>query len=149
MRKLFFVTSLLLSSLLHGQSLVAAGGSVDDRFSYSIGEVYIQTTLDSSRIITAGFHQPNLWGVVLIEHPMIKARIFPNPTSSIVTLEVIGNIGGKSFILTSPEGKVLVSLPILSERSDITLDAYAAGAYNLSIVEADKIISNYRIIKVK
>lgn len=149
MRKLFFVTSLLLSSLLHGQSLVAVAGSVDDRFSFSIGEVFIQTTLDSSRMITAGFHQPNLWGVVIVEHPLIKARIFPNPTSSIVTLEVFGAIGGKSYILTSPEGKVLVSLPVVSERSEISMDGYAAGAYNLSIIESDNLIANYRIIKVK
>jgi len=148
-----YLTTTLLSlipALVFSQSLISSSGSVDSRFSYSLGEVLISTTADTARIITAGFHQPNLWGVVVVEHPEIRARVYPNPTSSRVTLELLNMLPlGKTLLLTGSDGKILYNAPIAAAMTDISFDSYPAGTYTLSISEAGKIIANYRIIKVK
>jgi hypothetical protein len=149
MRLILLSSLLIIHSAIFGQTLISSAGSVNSQFSYSLGELFIVTASDSSKMVSAGFHQPNLWGVAVMEHPEIKARIFPNPTNSQITLEVYGVQAGRKFVLTSPDGRVLLILPLNQERTVIPFDNYAAGTYNLTITELDKIIANYRIIKVK
>ena len=148
-----YLTTTLLSfipALVFSQSLISSSGSVDSRFSYSLGEVLISTTADTARIITAGFHQPNLWGVVVVENPGIRARVYPNPTSSRVTLELLNMLpSGKTLLLTGSDGKILYNSPITAEMTELSFDSYPTGTYTLSISESGKIIANYRIIKVK
>ena len=146
----FSILLLFFGFSLKSQTLISSGGSVDNRFSYSLGEVLISTTADTARIITAGFHQPNLWGVAVVENPGIRARVYPNPTSSRVTLELLNMLPlGKTLLLTGSDGKILYNSPITAEMTDISFDSYPAGTYSLSISEAGEIIANYRIIKVK
>lgn len=149
MRNSFFLVLVIFGPMLFGQSLTSSAGSVNAQFSYSLGEVFILTSSDSSRIVTAGFHQPNLWGVAVVENPQIKARVFPNPTNSLVTIDFEEVKQGRTLVLTSSLGQVLTSISVNEQQINIPFDGYAAGTYNLTVLEFDRIIANYRIIKVK
>lgn len=149
MRRSILVILVAFGPVLFGQSVISSAGSTSAQFSFSLGEVFIITSADSTRMVTAGFHQPNLWGVSVVEHPEIKARVFPNPTNSLVTIEFEELKEGRIMILTNSLGQVLNSIPATEHKIILPFDVYAAGTYSLTVLEFDRVIANYRIIKLK
>jgi len=73
-------------------SLVSSSGNTFSSgnviMDFSLGEVVITTHLNSSNILTQGFHQEILKVTTQVVNIDIKTKVFPNPTTSSLTIEL-------------------------------------------------------------
>ncbi len=85
-------TNCLSQSLSHQVLVPGAGLATDGKITLSqtIGEVMVKATGDFYYLLTQGFQQPTFKNHDTID--IIKGvRVFPNPVSDFVTIEIIGD----------------------------------------------------------
>ena len=76
----------------------------------------------------------------------LSVKLYPNPTAG--TLQVDMDVAVDALVLRAASGRVILKLtdPASSERLDLT--QYAAGIYQLSLMDDGAVIRTERIIKV-
>ncbi len=112
-------------------------------FSYTIGESVITTLTGNSRILTQGFHQPELC-MPVSTHNLDLAdwdiEVFPNPTADILTVryatEKSRPLHATVFNLY---GQVLIANQVLSQPGGTIIDCAALqpGVYLLHLQDGD------------
>ena len=91
--------------------------------SYSIGEVYYNTTLNSNSVITQGIQQP--YEIYLIsgignEKDVMLITAFPNPTSTVLKLLIQDiKLDGLNYKLYDLLGKEILSGDITSNQTEV------------------------------
>jgi hypothetical protein len=60
-------------------------------------------------------------------------RVFPNPTSTYVTIEVPAHVVGKKIALHDLNGKLILETVLVSTNQTIDMEGYAKGSYYLKI----------------
>ncbi len=104
-------------------------------YAYTIGEPFIFTLTATSKIITQGFHQPDLCLPVLTNDLDINAwelEIYPNPASNLIHIrysnEQKGLLSAQVFDLL---GRPVMQNIALDQPDDSTLDCsnWQAGVY--------------------
>lgn len=119
--------------------------------SYSIGEVYYNTTTTSSSVITQGIQQP--YEIYLIsgvgnEKDVQLITAFPNPTSStikIVTQDI--KIDGLNYKLYDLLGKEILSGDIRSNQTELDLNNLMPEVYFIKVFRYNSTIKYFKIIK--
>ena len=81
----------------------------------------------------------------IIENDEIKYVLFPNPTSSHITLKVNNQLIGAVYIICDNMGKMVMSGQIKSENFIIELDNLSNGIYLFSIGDNNK--QTFKVIK--
>ena len=159
-RKKTMLTLLLLAgmsiSALHAQqSANAAGGDATGSggsASYSLGQVVYTAVSGSSGTSNQGVQQPYEFFVTgITETPGIGLEVsaFPNPTPAILNLKIEGgkDLTGMSYQLFDVTGKQLIARQVSANLSQIAMQNFASGTYMLRVLENQKTIQSFTIIK--
>lgn len=144
----------LISNRSYCQSnTVASGGNGSGSggtVSFSIGQIDYISSAGSTGTINQGVQQP--YEIFLTNGidefgQNINVSIGPNPTIDILNIYVNEQLDDIYFKLIDLNGKELSSKQKLNQHAQIDLSAYPVGNYQLSIIQYDKIIQSYKILK--
>jgi hypothetical protein len=119
--------------------------------SYSIGEVYYNTTTKPNSVITQGIQQP--YEIYLIsgignEKDVQLITTFPNPTSStikIVTHDI--KIDGLNYKLYDLLGEEILSGDITSNQTELDLNNFMPAVYFIKVFRYNSTFKYFKIIK--
>jgi hypothetical protein len=154
MKKLFFLlifSPLFVLGQVTSPSLVSSSGdsysNSNVNMDFSIGEVVIETH-QNNEILTQGFHQ----GVLKIQTGVSEldfvTKVYPNPTTNIVIVELEKDISGE-ILIYDINGKLMISDKLDNERiKQFDFSKFSQGNYLLHINIKDK-LDIYKIQKIK
>jgi hypothetical protein len=129
-----------------GGDATGSGGSV----AYSIGQIVYTTSTGTTGTVAQGVEQAyEIYSVGIIETALnISLSIFPNPTSDFLTLKVEDyNNEALSYNLIDEQGKLILSEQITNQETQVSMSVLARGSYFINIVQANKKIQSFKIIK--
>ncbi len=128
----------------------AVGGS---SLSFTIGEAATTTLSNSSYKITQGFQQPsyNTTSINEVENPIYDLSIYPNPTSSVITIlnNGITFSNNTKLFLIDVLGRKLIEQPLNDNQTLIDLQQLSAGTYFIVIDENGFNSFTHKITKVQ
>ena len=154
MKKLFFLlifSPLFVLGQVTSPSLISSSGdsysNSNVNMDFSIGEVVIETH-QNNEILTQGFHQ----GVLKIQTGVSEldfvTKVYPNPTTNIVIVELEKDISGE-ILIYDINGKLMISDKLDNERiKQFDFSKFSQGNYLLHINIKDK-LDIYKIQKIK
>jgi len=115
---------------------------------YTLGEIAIETYTNGSTILTQGFHQEILKITIQVEDISIKTKIYPNPTTDLLIIELEKNVIA-DILVYDINGKIVVKDKFNDEKQkQLDFSFLTQGNYLLHINIADK-QSVYQINKSK
>ena len=121
------------------------GGVIMD---YTLGEIVVETHANSTTILTQGFHQGVLNVTTSVENFDIKTKIYPNPTTNFIIIELEKNVNAE-LLVYDINGKIVIKDKLNEERQkQLDFSFLTQGNYLLHINIADK-QSVYQINKSK
>lgn len=134
------------NTLSSGGQAIGAGGTS----SYSIGIIDYISSDGSGGQVSQGLQQPFELFVTEVNGPeeAISARIFPNPSSDGVMVEVpeAGNMGFR-FCFTDLNGKEIAQGTVTDNQTFIPLSGISAGSYFITIYRDDVKAKTFQLIK--
>jgi hypothetical protein len=148
--------AIVSSSLKAQQGNVAAGDNAtgtNGSITYSIGQLdYINTSTASAKI-TEGLNQPyEIYVVTGIDEAAINLNfnVYPNPSADHVTLtaEILNN-QQLNYILIDGQGKRLSREKLTSNSTVIPMGELASGIYFIQVLDNDREIKSFKVIKKK
>ena len=153
---LFFLTFLLSFSVnaqtshqvlsASGGDATGSGGSV----AYSVGQIVYTTSTGTTGSVAQGVEQAyEIYSVGIKETALnISLSVFPNPTSDFLTLKVQDyNNEALSYNLLDEQGKLVLNEQITTQDTQIAMSTLARGSYFINIVQTNKQIQTFKIIK--
>lgn len=133
--------------------VISSGGdhftTANAQVSWTLGEVVTETVAAGSSQVTQGFHQTNLTITALDDVDQnFTVKIYPNPTTNLVTVEFPETPDVYQLDLTDANGRSLSSKKEVIHRSELDMSRLAAGIYFLRILTADQeTLQTYQITK--
>ena len=113
----------------------------------TVGEVMIET-FSNNTILTQGFHQGILKVNTSVENIDIKTKIYPNPTTNFIIIELEKNVNA-DILVYDINGKIVIKDKLNDEqKKQLDFSFLNQGNYFLHINIADK-KSVYQINKSK
>ena len=129
-----------------GSDATGIGGSA----AYSVGQIVYTTSTGTTGSVAQGVEQAyEIYSVGIKETALnISLSVFPNPTSDFLTLKVEDyNNETLSFDLLDEQGKLILNEQITNQDTQIAMSTLARGAYFINIVQTNKQIQTFKIIK--
>jgi len=115
---------------------------------YTLGEIVVETQTNTTTILTQGFHQDNLSVHTLTHNLNIKTKVYPNPTSNILIIELDKNIDGELLVYDT-NGKLVITDKLVDQKQkQLNFSSLKQGNYFLHINGANR-KSVYQINKSK
>ena len=151
---LIVLFSIKFTGLIAQNTTAATGGEATGNggiVSYTIGQTFINVNTGDSGYIIEGVQQPYEISITLIKNsedtnPDIK--IYPNPTSSYLNLNVGNNYTvDMSYKLYDADGKKIQSNDINNKGVHIKMGTYSPGTYFLKVFKGKNEIKVFKIIK--
>ncbi|MBI3133058.1 MAG: T9SS type A sorting domain-containing protein [Bacteroidetes bacterium] len=143
MKKLFGVLICSVSVTAFNQSLtptvVASSGDFFSgsaaSLSWTLGEVVTDTYIGTNNQLTQGFQQPEIRFLTVEDLAVeITMNLYPNPTTSEVSLEIKNNTETLSILIHDVTGKLMYNGLYQPETiQKIDLSTYANGIYLMQI----------------
>lgn len=159
MNKLLISCCLLLSAsiceVLGQQHVIASAGShsASDhaQISWTLGQVVSGSSYTNSNLITSGFHHGGeIVSVVASHSPLgLQVRIYPNPTSDLLSIQPPSGSYQGSYQLIAPQGHLVMDereVNFAMERT-IEMGHLPEGMYLLRISIDHQPIQQLKIIK--
>ena len=147
---LFFCPILLFGQVTSPTLISNSGGSFATNtiiMDFSIGELAVQT-LQNNEILTQGFHQEVLKIGTLINELEILTKIYPNPTSKLLFIELKKESDG-DILMYDIKGKLVLQDKFQNQKiKQLDISTYSPGNYLLHINVANK-NSVFKIEKFK
>ena len=154
---LFVFLAFLLSFSAIGQTahqvLSATGGDASGTggsVAYSVGQIVYSTSTGTTGSVAQGVEQAyEIYSVGIKETTLnISLSVFPNPTSDFLTLKVEDyNNEALSYNLIDEQGKLILSKQITNQETQVAMSTLARGSYFINIVQTNKQIQTFKIIK--
>jgi hypothetical protein len=132
-----------------GGEATGSGGTV----SFSVGQLVCETDEGSNGSIAPGVQQPyeisetssdpnNVLDIAL------EYKIYPNPTTDVLTL-TIDNVNNKqmSYFLYNSNGTLIENKEIKDNETIIDMSNYVSSMYFLKIMEGQRELKTFKIIK--
>ena len=129
-----------------GGDATGSGGSV----AYSVGQIVYTTSTGSTGSVAQGVEQAyEIYSVGIKETSLnISLSVFPNPTSDFLTLKVDDyNNEALNYTLLDEQGKLVFNEQITTQDTQVAMSTLARGSYFINIVQANKKIQTFKIIK--
>jgi hypothetical protein len=144
-----------LTGLLAQESVNATGGNASGSggsVSYSVGQVAHQTHAGTNGSVAEGVQQPYEISVVSAIKEAIGINLsvtaYPNPTTDHLTLSIDEfELSDLAFHLYDINGRVLQNGKITSDRTSIAMGNLAPATYYIKVVQDNKEIKTFKIIK--
>jgi hypothetical protein len=150
---LAFLLSFSVNAQTSHQVLSATGGDASGSggsVAYSVGQIVYTTSTGTSGSVAQGVEQAYEISSVGIKETAlnISLSVFPNPTSDFLTLKVQDyNNEALSYNLLDEQGKLVLNEQITNQETQIAMSTLARGSYFINIVQANKKIQTFKIIK--
>lgn len=144
-----------LSTLSAQESVNATGGDASGSggsASYSVGQVVYTTNTGTSGSVAQGVQQPIEISVVtgIEEANVIKLSVsaYPNPAIDHLTLSISEfDISNLSCQLYDMQGKLLQTKKLTGTETQIDMSTYVASAYYVKVIQGNREIKTFKIIK--
>ena len=150
---LAFLLSFSVQAQTSHQVLSATGGDASGSggtVAYSVGQIAYTTSTGTTGSVAQGVEQAyEIYSVGIKETALnISLSVFPNPTSDFLTLKVEDyNNEALSYNLLDEQGKLVLNEQIITQDTQVAMSTLARGAYFINIVQANKKIQTFKIIK--
>lgn len=150
---LSFLFSFSMKAQTSHQVLSASGGDatgIGGSAAYSVGQIVYTTSTGTTGSVAQGVEQAyEIYSVGIKETALnISLSVFPNPTSDFLTLKVQDyNNEALSYNLLDEQGKLILNEQITNQDTQIAMSTLARGAYFINIVQTNKQIQTFKIIK--
>ncbi len=155
---LLFTTTLLafsITGLKAQQAVIVTGGNAlgsGGNVSYSVGQVNYITNTGNNGSVAEGVQQPFEISVVIgIEEAKeitLLCSAYPNPTNDYLILKIGGVLNTQCIaLLYDIKGKLIENQNIVSKETFIAMRTLAPSIYFLKIINNDKEIKTFKIIK--
>jgi hypothetical protein len=148
----FFLS--LITTIRAQQGTVASGGDASGTggsVNYSIGQTDYITETGSTGSVAQGLQQPyEIYVVTGIENTAINlsATVYPNPAVDLVTLSITeAPTGNMTFILCDVQGKIIKQEKLNGPQTVISMSELGKAAYLIKVLNNDKEIKTFKIIK--
>lgn len=125
-----------------------SGGSM----SYTVGQVAYTTNSGTDATEAQGVQQPFEISVVtgIDDAKVISLEfvVYPNPTTDFIKLKTGDyDVENVKYVLYNIGGQILESNQIQSNETNISMQAYKPSTYFLKVVDNNKVIKTFKIIK--
>ena len=154
MRTLLFFILITCVPGLFAQQVVATSGSTftssTGSISFTIGEGVAKTLTNGDKTLTQGFHQTNISVSIISELKDLgfNISVFPNPVSDELTLQLgEENIPGLQYLLCDMDGKLIYLKKLKGSVTKITFAQLPAGLYIIKVLEGNKELKTFKVIK--
>ena len=151
---LIIASLLFLSTDLYAQqNTVGSGGDISGSggsISYSVGQIDYSSSTTTQGNINQGVQQPFEFFDLLTtieENQLFKFSLFPNPTNDFIIIKTLGTTSELTFNLYDSKGRLIKQDLINSEQTSIDARNLSGGSYQLSIINQNRIIQSFKIIK--
>ena len=150
---LAFLLSFSVNAQTSHQVLSATGGDATGSggtVAFSVGQIVYTTSTGTTGSVAQGVEQAYEISSVGIKETAlnISLSVFPNPTSDFLTLKVQDyNNEALSYNLLDEQGKLVLNEQITTQDTQIAMSTLARGSYFINIVQANKKIQTFKIIK--
>ncbi len=140
---------------LHAQEAIpAAGGNASGSggsVSYSVGQVVYTTNTGTNGSVAQGVQQNYAISITTgldAKGINLEYTAYPNPTTDNLTLKVENHENRDlSYLLYNMNGKLLESKKLTGNKTTITMENLVPAAYFLKIINYQKGIKTFKIIK--
>ena len=150
---LAFSLSFSVQAQTSHQVLSATGGDASGSggtVAYSVGQIVYTTNTGNTGSVAQGVEQAYEISSVGIKETAlnISLSVFPNPTSDFLTLKVEDyNNEALSYNLLDEQGKLVMNEQITNQDTQVAMSSLARGAYFINVLQANKKIQTFKIIK--
>jgi hypothetical protein len=149
------ITLLVTQGLFSQASLNGGGGKATGNggsSSFSIGQTFVETQIDTSGVVSQGVQQPYEWLTLEIKDSVIAKHfdlnLYPNPTSGKINLIYNGNLPNDLIALIyDSNGKLLKEERVAEKQTSFDITTWPVGVYYLRINAGNQKIITYKIIK--
>jgi len=152
---LVVLTVSALTGIQAQQTIAAAAGNISvssGSVSYTIGQVVYSTVRGSNGSAAQGVQQPFeisiVTGIDQAELIHILSSVYPNPTEDFLTL-MTENCDPKElwYQLSDQNGRLLEYSKVTGNRTRILMSDYLPAVYFIKVLENQKEIKTFKIIK--
>jgi hypothetical protein len=152
---ILFILGVGLTGLYAQEVIPASGGDATGSggtSSYSIGQIVYTTHNGTNGSAAQGVQQPYEISVVTgleeVDGITLQSKTYPNPASSYITLKVDNNdLQNLSYQLFDMNGRLLDNKIIIDPETRFDLNNMVSGTYFLKLIQNNKEIKNFKIIK--
>lgn len=148
-------TFLLFGGIISAQeNTVAAGGEATGSggsASYTVGQVVYTTNTGTNGSTTQGVQQPyEITATTGVDETSINLEmiVYPNPTTDYLTLKIQSEeFKSMSYQLIDMQGKIIESEKLTTNTTSIKMEGLPKSTYIVNIIENNKPIKTFNIIK--
>lgn len=154
-KKLLVTTLLLgLTQVNAQEAVVTSSGNAsgtNGNVSYSVGQIVYTTNTGATGSVAQGVQQPfEIQTVLGAENFNINLQlaVYPNPTTNWLQLEVKNTeFTNLSYQLFDLNGRMILNQKITTETSTISMEQLPAAIFLLKVVNNNKEVKTFKIIK--
>ena len=141
---------------VHAQQAITTAGSEatgdGGTISYSVGQIAYKTITGTNGTITEGVQQPLeifTVGIDNSEENLVDITAFPNPVTNNLLLKIDPSLSFQSmeYQLYNMQGNLLKNNKLTGNETDIDLSSLVPSSYFLRVIEKEKEIKTFIIIK--
>jgi hypothetical protein len=156
LKKTFFLASILLVAQLaqsqeaipvSGGEAVGSGGSAN----YTVGQVFYTTYTTTAGAVSQGVQHPFEFQTLsnaALTTVKVTAVTYPNPTKDFIILKITDTaLHNLRYTLFDLNGKSIVSDAITASSTAIQMKHLAIGAYVLKVIQKNKSLKSFKILK--
>lgn len=156
MKTIIFLFIIFISFSINAQQSSVSGGGVSQNntgtatVSYTIGLPFYTSHMDTLGSINMGLqHAYDIIPTSVNEKSIqVSAFTYPNPTTDFVTIEIKEKeITNFRFVLSDIKGKIIQEGILIQPKTELTLKMLPSSTYLISILQHDKEINTFKIIK--
>jgi hypothetical protein len=148
------LSGISLCPLLAQTSINGGGGNATGsagNVSYTIGQTFYTTQSTTTTSSTQGVQQPYEISITSgLKETLISLNlsVYPNPTTDELTLKLDKtNVSGWSYQLLDAAGKLVKKQQITGKEEKIIMANLAAAQYFLRVLDGNKEVKTFKIIK--
>ena len=143
------------ASLKAQQGTVASGGDASGtggKVSYTVGQIDYNYASGTGGSVSEGVQQPfEIFSVGIDDNSGINltSSVYPNPTVESLTLKVDGDLKDLVYVLYDDNSKLIESKRIVGTETTIDMSQLAAAKYFIKVINSNKELKTFKVIKLK
>jgi hypothetical protein len=141
---------------LQAQSTItASGGNASGgggKVSYTVGQIVYTTNSNSNGSVAQGVQQPYeisvITGIEEARDINLSCSVYPNPATDFLTLKIMNyDKENLSYWLYGINGNLIETKKVTADENFVSLANHVSGTYFLKVVQGNKEVKTFKIIK--